>query len=268
MRDHLEDRPLAQSVSPAGPSARMSAPLPGDAGDVPYGHADDGEPIHVVSSAVLPEGGRLLLLRCGGDFSIQLDDEELMGSTDHISEEALATAVASRLPHLDGEVLIGGLGMGFTLGAALAAWGPEARVEVAELLPEVVEWAQGPLAHVFGDKLADPRACVTLGDVHDVIADATERYDAILLDVDNGPDGFIRDANDRLYCNWGIRSARKALRPGGMLAVWSAYPDGDFVTRLRDGGFAVEELSVPAYAGSQTDMHCIWLASKPAVGTA
>jgi spermidine synthase len=246
----------------------QSLPAPDHTALPPYGHADNGEPIHVVSSAALPEGGRLLLLRCGADYSIQLDDEELMGSTDHVSEEELATAVAARLPQLDGEVLIGGLGMGFTLGAALAAWGPEARVEVAELLPEVVEWARGPLAHVFGDKLADPRACVTLGDVHDVIARATDRYDAILLDVDNGPDGFIRDANDRLYCNWGIRSARKALRPGGVLAVWSAYPDGDFVARLRDGGFAVEELSVPAYVGARTETHCIWLASKPPRGVA
>lgn len=248
----------------------MAATLiaPDDAASPPYGHSDEGEPIHVIDAAALPEGGRLLLLRCGDDFSIQLDDEELMGSTDHVSEEALATAVAERLPRLDGDILIGGLGMGFTLGAALEAWGPEARVEVAEFLPDVVQWAHGPLAHVFGDKLADPRTRVTVGDVHDVIDRATARYDAILLDVDNGPDGFIRDANDRLYCNWGIRSAYKALRPGGILAVWSAYPDGGFVARLRDGGFAVEELTVPAYAGSQSDMHCIWLAAKPHGGTA
>ena len=229
-----------------------------------HSRSADGDDIYLIDAAALPEGGRLLLLRCGPDFSIQLDDEELMGSTDHVSEEALATIVAARLPSLDGEVLIGGLGMGFTLGAALGAWGPDASVEVAELLPEVLAWAQGPLAHVFGDKLDDPRAYVTLADVHDVIAAATDRYDAILLDVDNGPDGFIRDANDRLYCNWGLRSAYAALRPGGVLAVWSAYPDSAFVERLRAADFAVEEVSIPAYAGSVTDMHCIWLAEKPA----
>ncbi|MBC2668779.1 spermidine synthase [Novosphingobium piscinae] len=228
-----------------------------------HSRSDEGEPIYLIDSAPLPEGGRLLLLRCGADFSIQLDDEELMGSMDHVSEEALATIVAGRLPDPDGPILIGGLGMGFTLGAALDAWGSETRVEVAELLPEVIAWAKGPLAHVFGETLADPRATVTLADVHDVIAGASDHYEAILLDVDNGPDGFIRDANDRLYCNWGIRSALKALRPGGMLAVWSAYPDEGFVARLGEAGFAVEEVVVPAYAGAKTDTHCIWLASKP-----
>lgn len=228
-----------------------------------HGTDSDGEAIYLIDSARIPEGGRLLLLRCGNDYSIQLDDEELMGSTDHVSEEALATFAAERLPALDGRVLIGGLGMGFTLGAALEAWGPDARVEVAELLPEVLNWARGPLAHVFGDKLADPRTAITLADVHDVIDSASDDYDAILLDVDNGPDGFIRDANDRLYCNWGIRSARKALRPGGVLAVWSAYPDAAYAERLRAADMAVEEMIVPAFAGSESEMHCIWLATKP-----
>lgn len=247
----------------AAPRARPLAP-PRAAGAQLHASSPDGVDIYLIDSAPLPEGGNLLLLRCGGDFSIQLDDEELMGSTDYVSEEALATIVADRMPHPDGPILIGGLGMGFTLGAALDAWGPNAAVEVAELLPKVIEWAKGPLAHVFGDKLTDPRTTVTLADVHDVIERATDHYDAILLDVDNGPDGFICDANDRLYCNWGIRSALKALRPGGMLAVWSSYPDNDFVVRLGDGGFSVEEVIVPAYAGSETEMHCIWLASKPA----
>lgn len=255
---------MAHDIS-ASPLSTMLDPavLPPPLGPTLHGRSASGEDIFVIDSAALPEGGHLLLLRCGSDFSIQLDEEELMGSTDHVSEEALATIVAERLPTRDGRVLIGGLGMGFTLGAALNAWGPAARVEVAELLPEVLAWAQGPLAHVFGDKLADPRASVTLADVHDVIEAATDHYDAILLDVDNGPDGFIREANDRLYCNWGIRSARSALRPGGVLAVWSAYPDSHFADRLRDADFAVDEVIVPAFAGSETEMHCIWLAAKP-----
>lgn len=218
--------------------------------------------IHVIDRAALPGGDELILLRCGDAFSIQLGDEELMGSSDHVSEEALARLSAERLPSLDGDILIGGLGMGFTLGAALDAWGPEANVEVAELVPAVVDWARGPLAHLFGDNLADPRLTLTLDDVHDVIERATDRYDAILLDVDNGPDGFVQDANERLYCNWGLRSAHDALRPGGVLAVWSSYPDNAFADRLRDASFSVEELRVPAFDDAGPEQHCIWLASK------
>ncbi len=220
------------------------------------------DPIRLIDTAVLPGGGKLLLLKCGDDFSIQMGDEELMGNCDHVSEEALATLVADRLPCLEGRVLIGGLGMGFTLGAALEAWGPGATVDLVELLPEVIAWANGPLAHVFGANLADPRLTVSRADVYDVIADAREDYDAILLDVDNGPDGFVQDANDRLYCHAGLRSAHAALRPGGMLAVWSAYRDADFVERLRRAQFTVEEMIVPAFVGSVSDKHWIWLASK------
>lgn len=223
---------------------------------------DSAKPIDVIDTACLPEGGKLLLLKCGEDFSIQMGDEELMGNCDHVSEEALATLVAARLQSLDGRILIGGLGMGFTLGAALEAWGPAARIDLVELIPEMIRWANGPLAHLFGAKLNDPRLAMTLADVHDVIAQAHERYDAILLDVDNGPDGFVQAANDRLYSHLGLRSAHAALRPGGMLAVWSAYRDADFSKRLTDADFTIEEMVVPAYVGSISETHCIWLASK------
>jgi spermidine synthase len=223
------------------------------------------DPVELIDTADVPGGGQLLLLKCGTDFSIEYGREELMGNRDYLSEQALATMTFQRLASADGHVLIGGLGMGFTLGAALAAWGPKSTVVVSELLPKIVEWAKGPLAHVFGGSLDDPRVSIRLEDVHDVIDDADEHFDAILLDVDNGPEGFIQLANERLYCNWGLRSAWSALRPGGVLAVWSAYFDADFSQRLRVAGFEVDEVTMPAYAGSEDHLHCIWFASKPAL---
>ncbi|MES2159481.1 MAG: spermidine synthase [Pseudomonadota bacterium] len=202
-------------------------------------------------------------MKSGNDFSIQYGSEELMGSCDHVSEEALATLTCDRLADGHGQVLIGGLGMGFTLGAALSAWSPRSAITVAELVPKIVTWAKGPLAHIFRDHLSDPRLTIEVADVHDVIAGATDRYDAILLDVDNGPDGLIQAENERLYCPWGLRSAYAALTVGGVLAIWSAYPAADFDARLAEAGFDVEERRVPAFAGSQDDFHHIWFASKP-----
>jgi len=186
-----------------------------------------------------------------------------MGSQVRHSEQALATLTCARLASKGGHVLIGGLGMGFTLGAALKAWGPEARVVVAELVPKVVAWAKGPLAHIFGDSLADPRVTIEVIDVHDAIARAPAIYDAILLDVDNGPDGLIQLANDRLYCNWGLRSALAALRPGGILAIWSSYSDTGFFERLERAGFDVDEITMRADSYGVEANHTIWLASKP-----
>lgn len=219
--------------------------------------------IRLIDTARLPDGGKLLLLQSGDQFSIELDNEELMGNTDHVSEEALATMTAERLPMGDPHVLIGGLGMGFTLGAAIGAWGPGATIDVAELIPEVVQWAKGPLAHVFGTKLSDPRVTVRVADVHDVIRGSTDHYDAIMLDVDNGPDGLVQMANDRLYGGEGLESAYLALRPGGILAVWSADPDIGFYRRLCAAGFVVDEVAVPAFAGSVHDDHVIWFATRP-----
>ncbi|WP_311268582.1 spermidine synthase [Sphingobium sp. WCS2017Hpa-17] len=202
------------------------------------------------------------LLRSDGDYSIQFGSEELMGSCDHVSEEALAALTCARLGHRDGVVLIGGLGMGFTLGAALAAWSARSSIVVAELVPKVVTWARGPLAHIFRDHLSDPRLTIDVSDVHNVIDASTDRFDAILLDVDNGPDGMIRPENERLYCNWGLRSAHGALKCGGILAIWSAYPAGEFGPKLEDAGFTVEEVRVPAFAGSVDEFHHIWFARR------
>ena len=226
--------------------------------------ANDRDPVVVVDVANIPGGGQLHLLRCGTDYSIRFCADELMGSRDHLSEEALARLACEQVGPARGAVLIGGLGMGFTLGAALAAWGPDATITVAELVPEILTWARGPLAHLYGESLDDPRTVIAIGDVHDLIASQQDAFDAILLDVDNGPDGFMRPENDRLYCNWGLRAAHAALRPEGVLAVWSAYADASFGPRLAQIGFVVTEHKAASYSGVEADEYIIWLAVKPA----
>lgn len=249
----------------ARPAGHHPAIVPAHSAQMPEDHGrDDADGAITVDVAALPGGGQLRLLKWGGEFSIQLGSDELMGSEDHLSEQALATLTCDRLASRDGCVLIGGLGMGFTLGAALAAWSPAATIHVAELVPEVIAWAKGPLAAICGVHLADPRVVLDRVDVHDVIAGSPDRFDAIMLDVDNGPDGFIQPENDRLYCNWGLRSAYAALRPGGVLAIWSSYADTDFAARLEAAGFAVDEVRMPAFEGSTDKWHNIWFAAKPA----
>ena len=206
----------------------------------------------------------LRLMRRGTEFSMMLGQTELMNSRLSGSEEALATLACRRIegvkrPHL----LIGGLGMGFTLRAALAMLGSEARIMVAELVPAVIAWARGPMADVFGESLNDPRASIRQADVIEVIQSHPSAFDAILLDVDNGPEGLIRRANDALYNLKGLRAIRRALRPGGVLAVWSSGPNSSFSRRLRDAGFDVNEVGVRATAKRSGAHHVIWFATKP-----
>ncbi len=186
-----------------------------------------------------------------------------MGSEAVASEEALAHLTIDRMGNRRDRILIGGLGMGFTLRAALANLSGHTEVVVAEVVPKMVTWARGPLAHLFGDALNDTRVTIELGDVHDVIVGSPNGFDAILLDVDNGPDGFIDVANDRLYCNWGLRASYQALRPGGVLAVWSAYEDAAFLERLRTAGFVVDEVKVNDPGGRERSPYTIWLAVRP-----
>src|SRR5215510_12478432 len=178
-----------------------------------------------IDTAEMPGGGALRLLQHGRDFAIKLDRHELMNSRLHGSEEALATLACARIAsHARPRILIGGLGMGFTLRAALDALGAGAQVVVAELVPAVVAWNRGPLAALSGHSLDDARVSVRAADVGSVIRAEEAAYDAILLDVDNGPEALTRDANDRLYDPGGLGAAHAALRPGGVLAVWSAGP--------------------------------------------
>jgi spermidine synthase len=217
----------------------------------------------LIDSADVPEGGQLRLFRRGDEFSIMLGGNELMNSRLSGSEEALARLTLMGAAS-DAAVLIGGLGMGFTLRAALAEAGPEARIIVAELVPAVIGWARGPMAAIFADCLDDPRVTLVEADVAALIRAATAAYDAILLDVDNGPDGLTRASNDWLYQAAGLQAARRALRPGGVLALWSSAPDPRFTLRLRAQGFAVEEAPVRARAdgrgGGRGARHMIWLA--------
>lgn len=224
------------------------------------GDEDRGE---LIDTADIPGGGCLQLVRYGDDFEILFGDEQLMGSWAGKSEQLLATMVCERLTRADASILIGGLGMGFTLASARAALPENATIVVAELVPAVVAWASGTLAHLFGDSFADGRVAVEIRDVHDVIDAASERFDAILLDVDNGPDGLINVANERLYCNWGLRAAYAALRPGGLLAIWSAYTDPAFRDRLDAAGFVVEEIAIDPEDPVDGD-HVIWIAAKAA----
>ena len=206
----------------------------------------------------------LRLMQRGTDFAINLGRELLMGSRMRGSEEALAQLGCAPLLARgnNGRILIGGLGMGFTLRAALDLLGPTASVEVVELVSAVVSWVRGPLAHLSGDALADLRVHVHEADVAKPIRAARGTYDAILLDVDNGPRGLTRDGNETLYGAAGLRAAWMALAPGGALAVWSAFPDQAFTRSLVRTGFAVVEHTVRAH-GKKGPRHIIWVATRP-----
>lgn len=199
----------------------------------------------------------------GTEFSIRLDHNELMNSRLSGSEEALATIACERIKARNRpQILIGGLGMGFTLRAALAVLGPEARIVVAELVPAVVAWARGSMAEVFGTSLTDPRVKICESDVGHLIRSGRATFDAILLDVDNGPEGLTRKGNDALYNMDGLRAAGTALCSGGILAVWSSGPDPDFTRRLRKTGFDVDEVKVRASRSRRGARHVIWIASR------
>jgi spermidine synthase len=217
-----------------------------------------------IDTASIPgTDGELRLMRRGAEFSIMLGTNELMNSRLSGSEAALATLAARKIEAVEKpHVLIGGLGMGFTLRAALAAVGAEARIVVAELVPAVVAWARGPMAEVFGQSLADRRVSIRELDVGLLIRSGASTYDAILLDVDNGPEGLSRTANDALYDAKGLSAARTALRPGGVLAVWSSGPDAKFTQRLRKAGFAVEEIRSRAGGSRGGSRHIIWIAQR------
>ena len=216
----------------------------------------------LVDTATIPGGDDLRLYRRGEDFIIAIGGNELMNSRMSGSEEALAVMSCDRLrapgtAHL----LIGGYGMGFTLRAALAALGPKAKITVAELVPSIIHWARGPMADLAAGCLDDPRVELVVGDVAAAIADGRGRYDALLLDVDNGPDGLVREANDGIYAPAGLAAAKAALRPGGVLAIWSAAPDPRFTRRLIASGFRVDEVGVRARSNGKGARHVIWFAT-------
>ena len=220
-------------------------------------------PWEFLGSAAIPNNsGELRLSKRGAEYSIRVNNCELMNSRAHGSEEALATLSCQRIAARENpQVLIGGLGMGFTTAAALQQLPPGADIIVAELVPELVEWNRTIFGHLAGDPLQDRRVSVTIGDVAKLLKQTEHAFDAILLDVDNGPEGLTQPENQWLYGPGGLRAARKALKPRGILAVWSVAPDALFTKRLQQAGFQVEETRPRAIGRGKGAKHCIWLAS-------
>jgi spermidine synthase len=217
----------------------------------------------LLDTAAVPGGEELRLLQRGAEFSIRSGNNELMNSRVHGSEEALAEiAIKKAGEQARPRILIGGLGMGFTLRAALRVIGPEARIVVAELVPAVVAWNRSWLASVSDQSLEDPRVSIREDDVASLIESGRSAYDAILLDVDNGPHALTRKTNEKLYSLSGLGAAYAALRPQGVLAAWSAQPDGNFTQRLRKTGFEVNEARVRARGSRGGARHIIWVAAR------
>ena len=222
-------------------------------------------PWEVLGEATAPDGTKLSLTRRGHEYVILANGKSLMSNRMHGSEEALATFGLKSLPDpREPRVLVGGLGMGYTLRATLNHLPATARVDVAELLPAVIDWNRGPLGPLAEQPLADRRVRVLQGDVAKTLRDNPGAFDAVLLDVDNGPAAFTTDFNGSLYANAGVATARAALKPGGTLAVWSAWDDRKFEQRLRYAGFTVSVEHVRARLKQGGPYHTIFVAKLPA----
>lgn len=221
-------------------------------------------PWQLLDTTTVPgDGQEMRLYQRGTEYSIRVGAYELMNSRVHGSEDALASLVCERLGDVARvRILVGGLGMGFTLAAVLQHVGRASEVVVAELVPAVVAWHRGPLAAVSKGALDDPRVVIREIDVGAVIRAERNAFDAILLDVDNGPAGLTSVLNDRLYSSAGLRAAHDALRPSGILAVWSAGADAAFTKRLRQAGFETEEVPVRGRGAKGGSRYLIWIARK------
>lgn len=220
-------------------------------------------PWRLLDTAQIPgDGGELRLYQRGEEFSIRVGSYELMNSRVHASEDALASLACARLADRDkARVLVGGLGMGFTLAAVLSETGPKSEIVLAELVPAVVQWHRGVLSEISSGALNDPRVVIREADVAEVIRAERDAFDAILLDVDNGPAGLTSERNNRLYSTAGLRAAHAALRANGVLAVWSAGADPAFTKRLQQAGFKSEEVWVRG-RGKSGSHFLIWLAQR------
>jgi len=209
--------------------------------------------------------GEITLLKRGAEFSIRTAGTELMNSRRHGSEELMAKLTCNRMNRKSScRILIGGLGMGYTLAAALERSMSDTRITVSELIPAVVRWNRDQLGHLAGMPVNDPRVLVEERDVAETIGEQKSAWDAILLDVDNGPEGLTRKANEGLYRRSGLKAAFSALRPGGILAVWSSQADEGFTRRLKHCGFRTEIATVSARKPGKGGRHTIWIAGKPA----
>jgi spermidine synthase len=219
------------------------------------------KPWELLGQARTPEGEELALTRRDREYVILASGKSLMSNRMHGSEQALATFAFERVRAPEPRVLVGGLGMGFTLRATLDHLPPDATVVVAELVPAIVDWNRGPLGPLAGHPLDDKRVTIDVGDVAATLRSSAGRFDAVLLDVDNGPRAFTTTANGALYSDAGLASARAALRPGGVLAVWSAWEDRKFEQRLRYAGFTVDVERVRARLKHGGPRHVIFLGS-------
>jgi spermidine synthase len=215
----------------------------------------------VVDNAATVDGDDLVLSRLGDEWQVHTGPSLLMSSEDHHSEDALATLAITKAGSAS-RVLVGGLGMGFTLRAALEQLPSSAEVVLAETSGALVRWNRTWLGHLARQPLTDPRVRLKLGDVVDRIAEASAGYDVILLDVDNGPDALVHSTNDRLYGAEGSRAALRSLRPGGVLAVWARWPDEGYLQQLREVGFEAEAVSIPAAAAEMPE-YTVFLARRP-----
>ena len=219
------------------------------------------KPQRTLGQETTPDGKELVLYERDGVYSIRVNGLELMSSRAHGSEEALARLVMARVRKPHPEILVGGLGMGYTLRAVLDVVPRQSRIVVAEIFPAVVEWNRADLAGLANAPLCDPRVTVQVTDVADVFAGCPSTFDAILLDVDNGPDAFTIARNKRLYGAQGLEQIRRSLRQQGVLGVWSADPDPPFERRLSKAGFQVQVETVPAYQKPKGPKHTIFIAT-------
>jgi len=221
-------------------------------------------PWEFLDSATVPgQKNNLSLYRRGNEYSIRIGNAELMNSRVHASEDSLAELACNKIADQPNpQILIGGLGMGYTLAAALKYSQDDAVITVAEIVSTVVEWNRGALSDLAGDPLHDNRVVVKEIDVAKIIKSDRQAYNAILLDVDNGPEGLTRYGNDWLYSMDGLNAAYATLKPDGVLAVWSAGPDQAFSKRMKSAGFKVEEKMVRARGPRGGARHTVWLAAK------
>ncbi len=214
--------------------------------------------------AAIPGGGELTLVQRGAELAIRVNGAELMASRAHASEERMAVLAAERLAHVERpRVLIGGLGLGYTLRATLDAFPSSATIVVAELVPAVVTWMRGPLAHLAGHPLDDRRAVIEVADAGAILRASPGMFHALLMDIDNGPTTLIRKDNASLYASTGLASARAALVPGGVLIVWSAGPDVYFAERMRRAGFTVSVVRASSHSEGRGRGHTLFVGEKP-----
>jgi len=221
------------------------------------------KPIIKLGTTSTPDGGEMILYQHDHDFSIKINGQGLMNSRQHESEMELARLGCAHLSgHTAPRVLIGGLGMGYTLRQTLDLLGSDATVVVSELLPAVVEWNREFMGKLNGQPLEDKRTEVITGDIYQLLSKSTDKFDAILLDIDNGPSAITDSGNQRLYSPAGIQTCRHALREQGCLAIWSVEPSKAFEKLLMSCGFHVRRYKLKAYRESNKNSLCVWVASE------